>query len=155
METLSWQHCTYLNALNISKNTKHVNVIVVSLGVILPSSRVILNTHVVPQMIMKALNKMLNIRPRVRICSLTFLGGFFSTSGSTGSSPRLWAERQQYWHIRNEINWDLGYSFLHSNTLKSMWKEFIIQKYLNIHFWLLHQMHESHVHARIDESRSK
>ena len=88
----SWQHCTYLNALNISKNTKHVNVIVVSLGVILPSSRVILNTHVVPHMIMKALNKMLNIRPRVRICSLTFLGGFFSTSGSTGSSPRLWAE---------------------------------------------------------------
>ena len=83
---------TYLNALNMSKNTKQVNVIVVSRAVIFPSSKVILKTHVVPQMMMKALRRMLNIRLRVKICSLTFLGGFFNTSGSTGSRPKLCAK---------------------------------------------------------------
>ena len=79
----------YLRALNISKKTKQVKVIVVSLAVICSSSIVILYTQSVPQMMIKADNKMFANRPRVKMGSEIFLGGFLITSGSTGSNPRL------------------------------------------------------------------
>ena len=59
----------YLSALNMSKKTKQVKVMVVSLAVIFPSSSVILKTHKVPQMIIKADNKILTIKLLVKICS--------------------------------------------------------------------------------------
>ena len=76
----------------MSKKTKQVKVIVVSRAVILPSSRVILKTQSVPQIIIKADNKIFDIRFFVKICSCNFLGGFFRTSRSTGSKPKLCAE---------------------------------------------------------------
>ena len=84
----------------MSKNTKQVKVMVVSLAVILPSSRVILNTHSVPHIITKADSKIFDIRFLVKICSVSFLGGFFKTSRSTGSKPKLCAEI-------NGIKWNL------------------------------------------------
>ena len=68
-----------------------VNVMVVSLAVIFPSSIVILKIQRVPQMMMEADRRMLDIRLRVRICSFRWRGGFLRTSWCTGSRPRLCA----------------------------------------------------------------
>ena len=57
-----------LRALNMSKNTKQVNVMVVSRAVIWPSSIMSQNTHSVPQMMMDAERSTLRIRLRFKIC---------------------------------------------------------------------------------------
>lgn len=99
-----------LNAFHMSKNTKHVNVIVVSRGVtrlslIYETSQKIcitrrkvkfsnrltslINTHIVPVIIINEERRTLAITDFVIIGSLTFLGGCFKTSLSTGSTPKL------------------------------------------------------------------
>jgi len=68
-----------LSALNMSKKTKVVKVMVVSRAVTFPSSMVDLRTHMVPVVMKNADVTMLVIKDLVRICSCAFLGGFLST----------------------------------------------------------------------------
>lgn len=78
-----------LSALNISKSTKQVKVMVVSRFVLPadPSAISRWNTHRVPRMIMLAERRTLTINARVIMGCLTFLGRCLSTSWSTGSTP--------------------------------------------------------------------
>ena len=55
-------------ALNMSKNTKQVKVMVVSRAVIWPSSIMSQNTHSVPQMMIDADSSTFRIRLRFKIC---------------------------------------------------------------------------------------
>lgn len=98
-----------LNALNISKKTKQVNVMVVSRGVTMLSlicksgvnqqtsppilSRLTSRTKMksVPQIIIAADINTFKIRLRVIMGWFTLRGGCLRTSGSTGSTPRLCA----------------------------------------------------------------
>merc|ERR1719400_2267492 len=64
---------------------------VVSLLVTLPSSIISLNTNRVPQTIMEAERMMLRRMSLLSIACFTSLGGFFISSLSAGSTPRLWA----------------------------------------------------------------
>ena len=57
-----------LSALNMSKKTKQVKVMVVSRAVIWPSSIMSQNTHSVPQMMIDAESSTFRIRPRFKIC---------------------------------------------------------------------------------------
>ena len=56
-----------LSALNMSKKTKQVKVIVVSRAVIWPSSIITRNTHRVPHIMMDADSSTFRMRPRLRI----------------------------------------------------------------------------------------
>ena len=57
-----------LRALNMSKKTKQVKVMVVSRAVIWPSSIMSQNTHSVPQMMIDADSSTFRIRLRFKIC---------------------------------------------------------------------------------------
>ena len=57
-----------LRALNMSKKTKQVKVMVVSRAVIWPSSIMSQNTHSVPQMMIDADSSTFRIRLRLKIC---------------------------------------------------------------------------------------
>ena len=57
-----------LRALNMSKKTKQVKVMVVSRAVIWPSSIMSQNTHSVPQMMIDAESSTFRIRLRFKIC---------------------------------------------------------------------------------------
>jgi len=76
-------------ALNMSKKTKQVKVIVVSLLVIFPSSIITLNTYSVPHTMIDADKTMLSKMSRDNMACFTSLGGFFIRSLSAGSTPRL------------------------------------------------------------------
>ena len=69
-----------LKALNMSNKTKHVNVIVVSLGVTMLSLNSRTKMNIVPAMIMAADMRTLMMRCLVIIGSLTSRGGCFKTS---------------------------------------------------------------------------
>ena len=76
-------------ALNMSKNTKHVKVMVVSLLVIFPSSIISLNTNSVPHTMIEADKIMFRRMSLDNMACFTSLGGFFINSLSAGSTPRL------------------------------------------------------------------
>ena len=76
-------------ALNMSKKTKQVKVMVVSLLVILPSSIISLNTYSVPHTMIDADRRILSRMSRDSMACFTSLGGFFIKSLSAGSTPRL------------------------------------------------------------------
>lgn len=78
-----------LKALNMSKKTKQVNVIVVSLGVTIWSLISFLKMNKVPKMMMSEDRTTLKIRSLVIMGCLVLRGGCLSTSWSTGSTPRL------------------------------------------------------------------
>lgn len=80
-----------LKALNMSKKTKQVNVMVVSLGVTIWSLISFRKINKVPRMMMSEDNTTLNIRSLVIMGCLVLRGGCFNTSWSTGSTPRLCA----------------------------------------------------------------
>lgn len=77
-------------ALNMSKNTKQVKVIVVSRLVFpsVPSAISRWNTHSVPSTIILALSRTFTTTDFVIIGCFTFRGFCLSTSWSTGSTPR-------------------------------------------------------------------
>ena len=76
-------------ALNMSKKTKHVKVMVVSLLVTCWSLISRQKIHNVPMTMTVAEITTLTSKERVIIRSFTRRGGCFRTSGSTGSTPRL------------------------------------------------------------------
>lgn len=75
-----------MNYTNKEINTTHVNTTYL-ISPITPTS--LLNTQRVPAMMMKAESKTLMTTERVIIGSFTSLGFCFTTSLSTGSTPRL------------------------------------------------------------------
>src|SRR3569833_2382978 len=76
------------SALNMSKSTKQVKVMVVSRRVTCPSSSIsCVYTIMVPNMMMKADCATRISRLRVSTASLRFRGGRFMTSLSTASTP--------------------------------------------------------------------
>ena len=78
------------SALNMSKKTKQVKVMVVSLLVIFPSSSIIsLKTNKVPQTIIEADNTIFSRISLDNIACFTSRGGFFINSLSAGSTPKL------------------------------------------------------------------
>lgn len=81
----------HAKALNMSKKTKQVNVIVVSRGVIILSCISLQNIHNVPDTMIAELLMICTNNPSDTIGSLTRRGGDFITSLSTGSTPKLCA----------------------------------------------------------------